>query len=493
MPATSVVCPECHTVLQSASAIPAGKRIKCPKCSNIFSPKAEEEEEGGSYGFQSDEKPAAPPPPRKKPRREEDEDEEEEPVRRAAPRNGRSKPRRVERHEEEDDDRDYDEEEEEERPRVVRARPKFNKKPKKKSGTGLVVALILGVTFLFLLAGGAVGGYVFLNWNKNRGTGEEDLLAYVPADSQVIMGFDLNTLMSQPSLASVRDVIKSGDSDNTLEACRKQTGLEYKDLFGRIVIAIREPGLNLRTGTTGLTMYTMVSRSTAPFNQNKIRKGMREPSRKSFDRKTYFQINETPFTRLFMPSDRTILLSTVGDPEMEKLIGTEGTKPGLSPNALNLIREIQQDHFWVAIPTDGLMGGGFFPAEVGPGAPPQAEALAAAARKLQGITFRANVAGSQAKLNLALHFSDGEAAKSATESIQGIWDNQIKPLGGLGLAAVPNDVRPLVEQLIQNAQFATLGTQSQVNCDITLEALAKALQEIPKQRQRIIQRLEGTP
>lgn len=38
-------CPECESVLKRAEAVPAGKRLKCPKCAHVFEPKALPDEE----------------------------------------------------------------------------------------------------------------------------------------------------------------------------------------------------------------------------------------------------------------------------------------------------------------------------------------------------------------------------------------------------------------------------------------------------------------
>jgi hypothetical protein len=38
-------CPDCHAVLRRAEAIPAGKKIRCPKCESVFPAKAMAEEE----------------------------------------------------------------------------------------------------------------------------------------------------------------------------------------------------------------------------------------------------------------------------------------------------------------------------------------------------------------------------------------------------------------------------------------------------------------
>src|SRR5207253_1122961 len=43
MPATKFACPECGAVLRTSNPIPAGKRVKCPKCGILFVPQPEVE------------------------------------------------------------------------------------------------------------------------------------------------------------------------------------------------------------------------------------------------------------------------------------------------------------------------------------------------------------------------------------------------------------------------------------------------------------------
>jgi uncharacterized C2H2 Zn-finger protein len=38
MPATSFACPECQAILRPTKPLPAGARIKCPKCTHVFTP-----------------------------------------------------------------------------------------------------------------------------------------------------------------------------------------------------------------------------------------------------------------------------------------------------------------------------------------------------------------------------------------------------------------------------------------------------------------------
>ena len=39
---TSFACPECHSVLKTKAEVPAGKKVKCPKCAALFAAPAED-------------------------------------------------------------------------------------------------------------------------------------------------------------------------------------------------------------------------------------------------------------------------------------------------------------------------------------------------------------------------------------------------------------------------------------------------------------------
>jgi hypothetical protein len=44
MAVTKLTCPECGTVLRPGKPIPAGKKVKCPRCENIFAPDSDEDD-----------------------------------------------------------------------------------------------------------------------------------------------------------------------------------------------------------------------------------------------------------------------------------------------------------------------------------------------------------------------------------------------------------------------------------------------------------------
>ena len=79
--AHSIKCTHCGSVLKSANPVPAGKKVKCPKCAKVFVVAEEEEEEAPAEEDQADEvagdeEEETPKP--KKPAKALDEEEESE-------------------------------------------------------------------------------------------------------------------------------------------------------------------------------------------------------------------------------------------------------------------------------------------------------------------------------------------------------------------------------------------------------------------------------
>lgn len=140
MAVTTITCPACDKVIRTAKVLPAGQKVKCPQCQEIFAVGA------SANKAISPAKPKGDPrlPPARKPRPADDEDErrpsrrpveddledaEEVPVR---------KPRRPAL----DDDEDEDEQE---------YRPRKSARAKKKSSNGLVIGLAAGGAGLALV------------------------------------------------------------------------------------------------------------------------------------------------------------------------------------------------------------------------------------------------------------------------------------------------------------------------------------------------------
>lgn len=134
-----LACPNCDAMFQVPDEI-AGKRIKCKKCGEVIvarRTKAEQDDDPRPSPSPSKVRKSSPPASN---RRSYDDDEDETPVR---------KPTKSSRQIDDDDDMD------EPRPRPK----KRGKKSRKKSGTPVLLFVLVGVGAVLLLGGGAVGVY----------------------------------------------------------------------------------------------------------------------------------------------------------------------------------------------------------------------------------------------------------------------------------------------------------------------------------------------
>lgn len=137
--ANEFACPACGATLRTAKPLPAGKRIKCPHCSETVAVPAADD---GIRAAGSKSAPArgGDDPPRRgrdeeadRPRRKRDDDEDDRPR----------------RSRDDDDDADDDD------------RPRKKKKKAKSGGKGLLIGLIVG-GLLVLLGGGGVTAFLLL-------------------------------------------------------------------------------------------------------------------------------------------------------------------------------------------------------------------------------------------------------------------------------------------------------------------------------------------
>ena len=99
---------------------------------------------------------------------------------------------------------------------------------------------------LLFLVGGGVGAYFIWFSGVNRGSGNENPLAYVPPGNEVLVSVDFPTILNDSTIGpqlerSMREQMKSGDF---FETCKKETGLEFKELFAQTLICSDLDSLN---------------------------------------------------------------------------------------------------------------------------------------------------------------------------------------------------------------------------------------------------------
>ena len=422
MPIFALTCPECDAVLKMANAMPAGKKVKCPKCEAVFPVPAEEEET---------------PPAKVKHRPAPVEDAADAPL--------------------------PDEDDDERRPR--RRRKKDKSKEEKRGPSGLVIGLaIAGIVLLVLGAATGGGIYWYLTSGNNSGTGNEDPLAYLPADASMLVGMDPPTLMAQPGIgAQIEQGIARQSGSDFVANTKKQTGIDFKDLFGQVVMA--------GTGTLGNLANSkpkvMVIKSKVAFTQRKIRNSAKNAAARKANGKTYYKVDDADFTYLYMPSDRIIVLSNLDEEQMKALVGSDGSKSALAGDMGEIARQTAATHFWLVVPIEEdfrkemqkALGIEVFML------PPEVQPLIRAIPQAKAVGVSAQVEGGQVKVSAQLACKDAAVAQEVTKGLQGLKNVNLTGF-------VPPEQQKEVKAVLQTLQASCQGTIAQVSLQFPAQALA---------------------
>jgi DNA-directed RNA polymerase subunit RPC12/RpoP len=497
MPAVSFSCPECRKVLKSPAAIPAGKKIRCPGCSKVFAmPELEDQELAEAI----QEKPR---PPKPAPRRAREEEQPDEAPRRrtkvAAP--------PVEEEELQEELPEADErEEEEERPR----KKKRGKKQKRRSGALLWLLLGGMAAMLLLLVGGAgVGAYFLWFFGINRGTGDEDPLAYIPPNASLIMGFDYPAVLNDSVLGpQLEDSIrKQSGTGNYFDELKKGTGLEFKELFAQAIFVVdldlNNPGNAFGGGlgpigggrpgvarpgavnTQQTPPMTVIVKSSKPFSQRKIAQHTKDAVRKSQNGKTYYSVSESGFKTLYMPSDRIIVLSHRDISQLGSILSSDGASSSASASTTTLIRAVQNSTMWLVVPFEGELKKKMDTGLAQEPPPPEIRPLVDAAAKGTGAVLWGTLSGDKVKIGVGLGCADEVTASHTSRVAKDLWTKQRTELGQLEamLLFVPS-TKKAYEELMRGLQFSTRGNLAEVTTEANRKTLTDAFAELQKAGQQ---------
>ncbi len=431
MPSTSFHCPQCRTMLKPAHPVPAGKQVRCPRCDTVFAAPETEYPQPDAHG----------------------------PAQAAA--------------------RGYEEDEYEDR---FSERPR--RRRKKQSQRGLLIGLGAGGGVLVLAA------LVFLLiWllrsSDNQGTGDEDPLAFVPADSSVIVGVDMGAFMDHPTIGPLILGAMAQGQANFLRDAKKETGLEVRDLFDQWIVVIHGDLANIQQAAMmgGQPSMTVIIRSRLPFSQKKLSRSWGSVSRQSLNGKTYYKVHNTPpFATLYMPSDRIIIASALPAEQLAAVMASDGTRPLVNPDVAALAQQARKSHVWMVVPFNEALRGVMQQGIAGQGASsPELKPLVDALQKAKGVGFWASLVGEQIHLDLALSCDGETAARDAVDAAQKAWKKQTTGLGGMqamvGMALLPGGAGKIVSEVIKSTQFSQRGSLAQASARVSFQTLRDLIQQ----------------
>lgn len=447
MAVTTLSCPACGATLRPTAEIPAGRKIKCPKCNEVFTVGAdrakaapvmaaivEDDDEGGAYDFI-------------------EKAEQEEPKKKKKKRPEISGP------DEDDDD--------------LKARLK-GKKGKKSSGSGMsgvpVAPIIAAVIALLIFGGGGYGAYFyFIKMNYNKGTGQEELTAFIPEDATVSFGLNASELSKIPEvsgqIAQISEFLRAAPQAQLVTQVPVALQMGWVDFLDRGVVSARIAAGNAEN--------VVILKSRTSFDQNKLKNALvKEPTRERHNGKTYFRTNDHGFPFLYMPSDRIVILTNLAEERLKKLIDGDGTKPTISADMAAMLKRAEGGHAWVVggTPDEGALQ--FFGG-------PQIQGMAKPEKDgSKGGAFWVTLAGDKVKLNVLGQYVNEQAAKAAKVKTQ----TEFLSFRTLTLA-LPRPIQQAVNEFFGSMQVNQTGSNVEVTGQVSSKSLGEAFKAIAAMQQ----------
>ena len=458
MPVTSFACSECHTVLKPTKPVPEGKKVKCPKCGNIF--QVTGESIGRSEAIQA----RKPQPSAVAAVTAEDEwevvDDEPEEERDDEPVAARRRKRDDEEAEEvvaprrraaavaEEDDED-DEPEKEDQPRKKNRKRFKPKKQKASSGSVLKWVLITGAASLLLVGGGtAIGVFFYLNKDKNKGTGNEELLAFVPQGTKMVMRFDWNAMKALPGMSGdLEQSLRRGFSPKFWSNVKEELGVDFQDFCEHVIVASKPSNTTFGDGGDS----TLIIKTKAPFSQRKLCKAATEPDAQKLNGRSYFKINEPRFKILYMPSDNIAIFSSMPSSHVQFLIGSDPGKPMLAADQIEILHAADNNHFSISGMFNDSDRDNFKKlVSLAPaGSTSKEKTFFDSLSTARGFALKANVSNDQLDMTLAMHCGDSASAKKMAETAKSLYG-----LAGI-TGAIPKELAPLNKEISKSLAFGS--------------------------------------
>ena len=446
---TSFACPQCRTVLKPKADVPAGKKVKCPKCANVFAAPAAEAK--ATAAVRSGKPPAAATSARQ------------------------SAPAKDEK-----DDRDE-----------RRAR-KRSKKRKKKQQSNMPLLLAVGggggaLVVVFLILGFAWPGFLVSQKTKKaapaaaqpavakaddlpKGTGEENLLNFIPEFCNLVVSIDVNLIDHHEQLKALWQkliVISQGVPNSPPKLAEIMANVE-EIRVGMVVAPGTLPGQE--------PLVTVIRTKSA--YQSQIMRELMEAKETSeqLKGKTCYRLKDDPTQPgharvMHMPNDRVLVVAEAPNEKLEKAldyasappVGKTSARKAFLDLALMLSPEIQQA---MANPP--------------PDTPPPLKEAAGLSNKVRGVSLGVEVLqdGKLAIRAFALCASeaDGQQLKQALDEY---WEKTGKPALTAAKALAPPDLAGLMDEAIEGLSIKVEGAMVTVETalsDKSFQAVLSFLQ-----------------
>ena len=372
------------------------------------------------------------------------------------------------------------------------------RKKKKKKGRGLGVTIGLAAAALLLLGGIGYLVYSLVGGGGGGDTYDTDMLAFLPAEANVVFGADVEELNKSAKLKEL--IGKSGkatgkDFIGEMNEKLKAGGLSIDDI-SRVII-----GVNVDQAATGKDppTFAFVVRTKKSFDKAKVAQAMEFKDEKKQGDVTYYGNKEKEV--VYFPEDSLMVATT--EKHFEALNAKNSSKVAISDDLQELGKKMSKGHFWVVasrLPSTALNNIDSLKAIRIPYVPTE---LIDALKEMKGGGISLKLDGDDLKMGFGLLCGNKDAAEKTEKAVQKEIDDRKgknmadDPLWAKAGAGMPSEAKSVMESMQKSIAVNRSGALIEMSWSFgmnQLESVAKsAIPSPPPPPQPSVQPVKKKP
>jgi len=309
-----------------------------------------------------------------------------------------------------------------------------------------------------------------------------DPLAFLPPDSNMIMGANLGSIMEIPEVAAaMQPLLKQSRVDIELF---KTIGLPFKEFADQVILGFKFDPDQMNEPGTLPEEITLVIHSKLPFDGERVQKAL--GSVVKFRGKEYVRNKEddNPVKFAFVPSNRILVMSSL---PLEKLhlLRVGASKPSVPEETVRLVRQVDKSQVWLTMALSRRMRKEM---EVGlaPAAenlPPEYKPMLDSLKKAEALAIWGGLQDNKLRLNLGIGCSDAAGAVALHEGAAKLWETIGKPLALQDAAkerlkTLPPYLQDITNDFLDSLKFTHQETLASVSIELRFQPLATLVKEV---------------
>jgi hypothetical protein len=355
-----------------------------------------------------------------------------------------------------DDDDDFDD----------RPRKKFKAKKKKGSNAGLVIALV-AVGVVVVLGGAGFGLYFLLS-----GGGADDPMAYVPANSTMVIGVDGAAILNSSFGPKIEELLNN-PALAPLAKYKQDTKSTNKELFQRIVVAAQGSGPGAKP--------VIAVKSSVPWDDAKLAAALDYPTKTTAGGRTVYhrKAGAPPSgpAAVSVPHKNVAVFTDLGDTELEPILKAKGS--AVKGDLGTVLDKASKGTIFIAVAMEGNVRQQVQGAMAMAG--PAAKSIGAGLQSAKAFGFWATLESADLEIKMGVLMPDTSAAEKLVADMKAEAQKSANdPAAKMMMAMMPAAFKALMQEATETQQFSTEGSMALVSARLRTATLDNAISDTTK-------------